>query len=489
MKSAAILASLALAEGASLKLSYTDCGAAHGKITGLTPDALPLGSKTTATGTGSVDEAVSAGTFEMDLKASIISQTFTGDLCAAKSFSLPLGTGTIQWDGLKCPVAAGAVSVPVDITLSSSLPSALQTVDLKVKGSSSNGDDLLCMDIKTAPATADTVGDLPPTLKQVLDLAKESPEELLEHIRQSPMSAKVRFVQEPPAAASSAALPTVLGHGMGDSCFEAGFSSVTTAVGKRTGTYAKCIPTGGNIITDTIDGFLMNMDKSVDVFAEKIRADPKLAGGFNAIGFSQGNSLIRGYIHKYNDPPVNAFISVHGTVMGVAAFPNCFQQEKPLGLICKAFAEVLGDLAYNSLVQGILFQADYYREASKTAGQAYLTNSQIAQWNNEKTANATYTANFGKVKQFAMVRAMQDSMVYPNEGEHWGSMSDGASGTAQNMTDTKFYKQNLFGLKDANEAGKIAFETTPGDHLQFTDAELYGWLDKYFLEKSESIVV
>merc|ERR1711963_795566 len=119
-------------------------------------------------------------------------------------------------------------------------------------------------------------------------------------------------------------------------------------IAKRTGSYAKCIPTGGNIISDTINGFLMNMDKSVDVFAEKIRADPNLKGGFNAIGFSQGNSLIRGYIHKYNDPPVNAFISVHGTVMGVAAFPNCFQQGKPLGLICKAFAEALGTLAFDS---------------------------------------------------------------------------------------------------------------------------------------------
>ena len=39
--------------------------------------------------------------------------------------------------------------------------------------------------------------------------------------------------------------------------------------------------------------------KSVDVFAAKIRADPKLANGFNAVGFSQGNSLIRGYIQKY----------------------------------------------------------------------------------------------------------------------------------------------------------------------------------------------
>jgi len=155
MKGAAVLASLAVAEGStSLKLAFSDCGAAHGKITGLTPDTLPLGSKTTATGSGTVDKAVSGGTFEMDLKASIISQTFKGDLCSAKSFNLPLGTGSIQWDGLKCPVAAGAISVPVDITLSANLPSALQSVDLKVSGADSSGAALLCMDIKTSPAAA-----------------------------------------------------------------------------------------------------------------------------------------------------------------------------------------------------------------------------------------------------------------------------------------------------------------------------------------------
>merc|ERR1712216_254817 len=168
------------------------------------------------------------------------------------------------------------------------------------------------------------------------------------------------------SAPIGSALPTVTGHGMGDSCWEPGFKSVTKAIGSRTGSYAVCIPTGGNIVTDTINGYLMSMDRSVDVFAAKIKADPKLQGGFNAIGFSQGNSLIRGYIQKYNDPPVNSFISVHGTVMGVAAFPGCFENGKPLGLICKALAETLGDLAYNSLVQGILFQPGYYRDAART---------------------------------------------------------------------------------------------------------------------------
>lgn len=48
------------------------------------------------------------------------------------------------------------------------------------------------------------------------------------------------------------------------------------------------------LVEDTINGFLLNMDKSVDVFATKVRADPRLAKGFYAFGLSQGNNLIHG---------------------------------------------------------------------------------------------------------------------------------------------------------------------------------------------------
>ena len=74
------------------------------------------------------------------------------------------------------------------------------------------------------------------------------------------------------------------------------------AAGAHAGVYSTCIPTGNNDIEDTIAGFLLNMDKSVDVFATKVRADPKLAKGFNAFGLSQGNNLIHGYQLKYTTP-------------------------------------------------------------------------------------------------------------------------------------------------------------------------------------------
>jgi palmitoyl-protein thioesterase len=278
---------------------------------------------------------------------------------------------------------------------------------------------------------------------------------------------------------------------MGDSCFNPGMKSITKGIGQKAGSYSTCIGTGNNIVTDTVNGFLKDMDSSVDFFADKIRNDPKLKDGFNCVGFSQGNSLCRGYIQKYNNPPVNAFLSVHGTVMGVSAFPSCFQQEHSLGAVCKGLAEVLGDLAYTPLVQGILFQADYFRHNVGPKATDYMQNSQLAGWNNENAdrANSTYRDNFLKVNQFAMVKAAQDSMVYPNENEHWGAMDDAPNGNKiLQMKDTKFYKEDLFGLKTADEAGRIAFEETPGDHLEFTDEELYGWVEKYF-QSSSSVSV
>lgn len=157
-----------------------------------------------------------------------------------------------------------------------------------------------------------------------------------------------------PRNAAPGAVPTVTAHGMGDSCFNGGMKQITSLIGARLGTYAVCVPTG-NRITDTLNGFFMTMDKNVDVFAEKIRNDTKLAGGFNCVGFSQGNSLCRGYIQKYNDPPVRNFLSVHGTVSGVAGFPDC-NPAGLLGPVCREIARLVGDLAYTSLTQSLLFQ-------------------------------------------------------------------------------------------------------------------------------------
>ena len=43
------------------------------------------------------------------------------------------------------------------------------------------------------------------------------------------------------------------------------------------------------------------------------------------------------------------------------------------------------------------------------------------------------------------------------------------------------YTGDTFGLRTADEAGKNSFESFKGQHIRFTEAELNGWLDKYFV--------
>ena len=138
---------------------------------------------------------------------------------------------------------------------------------------------------------------LPPALQALVNAAASNPAALAEEMREVSQATIAQDLGEWRAADGfvprNASLPVVLAHGMGDSCFNGGFKSVTAAVGTKLNTYAVCIPTADSRIMDTIDGFLKTMDASVDEFARRVRADPKLAGGFNAMGLSQGNNLIR----------------------------------------------------------------------------------------------------------------------------------------------------------------------------------------------------
>lgn len=170
-----------------------------------------------------------------------------------------------------------------------------------------------------------------------------------------------------------------------------------------------------------------SLPQSVDIFAAKVRADPKLAKGFNAFGLSQGNNLIHGYQLKYNDPPVVSFISICGINAGVGAIPQCSPNGSipiigpVVGPICEALAEAAGDAANTEVVQDILFQANYYRDPMALSSKDFLSYNELAQWNGEGkpgSFNQTFKENFLKTDANVWVRgrglayhslAMQDA--------------------------------------------------------------------------------
>merc|ERR1711959_218671 len=79
----------------------------------------------------------------------------SGDASVSKTCSLPLGTGSLTFEAMKFPIAAGKVPVNVDIDLSSSLPTALAKTKTITKATAKNGDKLFCIEIDSASASSE----------------------------------------------------------------------------------------------------------------------------------------------------------------------------------------------------------------------------------------------------------------------------------------------------------------------------------------------
>lgn len=90
-------------------------------------------------------------------------------------------------------------------------------------------------------------------------------------------------------------------------CRTLGQAVSETLSGSSDGCYFISAQLGDSVMEDIVGGFLRPLEASIDYFAEIVRNDSTImaAGAFNAIGYSQGNLIIRGYIEKYNDPVVN----------------------------------------------------------------------------------------------------------------------------------------------------------------------------------------
>ncbi|RHY08067.1 hypothetical protein DYB25_005308 [Aphanomyces astaci] len=339
-----------------------------------------------------------------------------------------------------------------------------------------------------------------------------------------------------------------------------------------------------------------------------------------------GGLIVRGYIHRFNDPPVIGFLACHSPLAGIGSLPIC----NPADFLCRHLNKFFGAFAYSSELQRQLAQSNFYRDPTRIpeylkrvkylpdinnehavknatnmragimggcllaasawsaildvphgpaiwqpesflvddrfifdldrdyhAGNdtpslakpefpvvimhgmgdaalnpgmqrlrkavatrlgAYVTNVQIGasqaedtsngffmnldkqvdyfarvvaevrfplflpDLNNEKPSkNATYKANFATLQRLLLVRAAQDSMVYPSESEWFGAYEDGAFDRILAMNETTWYKADAFGLQTLDKAGKITFKETTGDHLRIPTETLLAWADQYFV--------
>merc|ERR1712226_884713 len=146
--------------GAShLKLAWNDCGdsSTHTKITAFSPSSITTGQTATMTGTGNLDEDVSGASFDLEMNTLAGKVSCKGDASQSKTCHLPLGVGSLTFNAMSFPIKKGSTSVSVDLALSAVLPGALAHTETKVTATATGGDQLFCMDIKSAPALDELV--------------------------------------------------------------------------------------------------------------------------------------------------------------------------------------------------------------------------------------------------------------------------------------------------------------------------------------------
>jgi len=263
---------------------------------------------------------------------------------------------------------------------------------------------------------------------------------------------------------AAAPRPTVIWHGMGDSCCNAGsMGKVKSTIEQALpGVYVHSVMVGDNPLDDTVKGFLDNANRQVQEQCQRLKADPKLKDGFNAVGFSQGGELLRAYIQRCNDPPVYNLVTMGAQHQGVLDIPGCVGYNETL---CEMMTKLLAKGAYAPIIRDNLIQAQYFKDPYNIS--VYLeANPFLPDINNERaTKNPVYAQRLSTLNHLALFRFTQDITVVPRDSA-WFSFYNGS--VLLPLRDQDIYKQDWIGLKALDVQNRLSFHDAPGGHMHFT---------------------
>ncbi len=268
---------------------------------------------------------------------------------------------------------------------------------------------------------------------------------------------------------SSTPYPIAIFHGIGDSCSNPGMERISQFFSDNlSGVYVKCIESAGGPAD-----FSTSFMSQAKTACEAIKNDPHFTNNFSVIGLSQG-SLIARYIIESCDTKGTAkrYVSIGGPQMGVGKFPHCES-----GFICSGINRLINLGVYSSYVQNHIGPAGYFKNAKNY--KSYLSHSSfLPNLNNEISSDVTGNANrkekFMKLEKMLLIKFESDTMIIPRETawfEFYNEKEELVS-----LKDSEFYKNDTLGLRSLDEAGKVIFETIPGEHLQFSNEDMINYM-------------
>lgn len=200
------------------------------------------------------------------------------------------------------------------------------------------------------------------------------------------------------------------------------------------------------------------MWQQIDAFKDVVRNNSMLSEGFDFIGISQGGLIGRGYVSRYNSPPIAnliTLVSPHGGVY-----------DKNLGFI---------DF-YGPIAQSTLSFAGYWRDPTKLI-KYHLFSSFLPAINEKRNKYLQALTNF------AMVFSPNDEIIKPPSSGIFETFA--ADLTVLPLENNPIYTEDWIGLKTLNETGRLHTHQTNCTHVEHRMpvcfSQLYPILAEYLI--------
>jgi len=289
----------------------------------------------------------------------------------------------------------------------------------------------------------------------------------------------VAFVLCNNIAVASKWRPVVLMHGLLDQANGGIINAAKWIQQDFPGIYVTSIEIGDG----RLDSLIMGMNDQVDAFAQAIQSDVKLQNGFNLIGHSQGGLITRGYVERYNDPPVHNLISWAGPQMGQFGMPGFNAICPDPDTICDFFLDLMDLLMAGHWVdewmQNHFSFASYWKDPF--AYEKYLKyNKFLSDINNEhKKKNSTYKANLMSLNAYVLEYTIIDNTVIPASSPWFQFYDLGQDETITPWNETELYKHDWIGTRSLYQANKLYLYQTDCNHKDFPSDVCKKWYDLY----------